>query len=337
MDDPMAPQSSPVPNSRVLSVVGALLALIASAASSTAQTNYPSRSVRIVVSFPAGSATDIVARLLADKLTQKWSVPVVVENVPGAAGQIGTGRVVRSAPDGYTLIVSPPAQLVTHAALYKSLTYDPAQLVPVALLAQVPYGLTVRRHPALATIKDFIAFARSNPGKLTYASQGVGSTSHLTTKLFEKLAGIQMLHIPYRGSAPALTDIVAGNIDAMFDNVGNSLPLFLDSRLQIIAIADNQRVRSLPNVPTLQEAGFSGFRSITWFALAAPPKTPKELAGKINADVVEILGRVDVRLRLEELELSPAPMNPTDTEAYIKQEHELWGGVIKDANVQGEP
>ncbi len=316
MDDPMAPQSSPVPNLRVLSVVGALLALIASAASSTAQTNYPSRSVQIVVSFPAGSATDIVARLLADKLTQKWSVPVVVENVPGAAGQIGTGRVVRSAPDGYTLIVSPPAQLVTHAALYKSLTYDPAQLVPVALLAQVPYGLTVRRHPALATIKDFIAFARSNPGKLTYASQGVGSTSHLTTKLFEKLAGIQMLHIPYRGSAPALTDIVAGNIDAMFDNVGNSLPLFLDSRLQIIAIADNQRVRSLPNVPTLQEAGFSGFRSITWFALAAPPKTPKELAGKINADVVEILGRVDVRLRLEELELSPAPMNPTDTEAY---------------------
>ena len=139
--------------------------------------------------------------------------------------------------DGYTLIVSPPAQLVYRAALYKSLTYDPAQLVPVALLAQVPYGLTVRRHPALATIKDFIAFARSNPGKLTYASQGVGSTSHLTTKLFEKLAGIQMLHIPYRGSAPALTDIVAGNIDAMFDNVGDSLPLFLDSRLQIIAIA----------------------------------------------------------------------------------------------------
>ena len=232
--------------------------LAASMLTSAAQPNYPSRSVRIVVSFPAGSATDIVARLLADRLTQKWSVPVVVENVPGAAGQIGTGRVVRSAPDGYTLIVSPPAQLVTHGALYKSLPYDPALLMPVALLAQVPYGLTVRKTPALATVKDFIAFAKANPGKLTYASQGVGSTSHLTTKLFEKLAGIQMLHIPYRGSAPALTDIVAGNIDAMFDNVGNSLPLFKDGRLQIIAIADRDRVRSLPNVPTLHRVGISG-------------------------------------------------------------------------------
>jgi tripartite-type tricarboxylate transporter receptor subunit TctC len=244
---------------------------------------------------------------------------------------------VRSAPDGYTLIVSPPAQLVTHGALYKSLPYDPALLMPVALLAQVPYGLTVRKDPALATVKDFVAFARTNPGKLTYASQGVGSTSHLTTKLFEKLAGIQMLHVPYRGSAPALTDIVAGNIDAMFDNVGNSLPLFIDGRLRIITIADRNRIRSLPNVPTLHESGFPGFRSITWFALAAPPKTSKELIGKVNADVVEILGRSDVRLRLEELELAPTPMSPADTEAYIKQEFELWGGVIKDANVQGEP
>lgn len=321
---------------RILAVAGATLMLVGSVLTSAAQSSYPSRSVRIVVSFPAGSATDIVARLLADRLTQKWNVPVVVENVPGAAGQIGTGRVVRSAADGHTLIVSPPAQLVTHAALYKSLTYDPAQLVPVALLAQVPYGLTVRKHPALATIKDFIEFARANPGKLTYASQGVGSTSHLTTKLFEKLAGIQMLHVPYRGSAPALTDIVAGNIDAMFDNIGNSLPLFVDNRLQIIAVADNDRVRSLPNVPTFHESGFPGFRSITWFALAAPPKTSKEMIGKINADVVEILGRADVRLRLEELELSPAPMSPSDTDAYIRQEHDLWAGVIRDANVQGE-
>jgi tripartite-type tricarboxylate transporter receptor subunit TctC len=322
---------------RMLAAAGAALMLAASTLTCTAQPKYPSRAVRIVVSFPAGSATDIVARLIADRLTQKWSVPVVVENVPGAAGQIGTGRVVRSAPDGYTLIVSPPAQLVTHGALYKSLPYDPALLVPVALLAQVPYGLTVRKDPALATVKDFIAFARANPGKLTYASQGVGSTSHLTTKLFEKLAGIQMLHVPYRGSAPALTDIVAGNIDAMFDNVGNSLPLFMDGRLQIIALADRNRIRSLPNVPTFHESGFPGFRSITWFALAAPPKTSNELVGRINADVVDILSRSDVRLRLEELALAPAPMSPADTEVYIKQEFELWRGVIKDANVQGEP
>ncbi len=322
---------------RMLAAAAATLLLAVSVLTSDAQPSYPSRSVRIVVSFPAGSATDIVARLLADRLTQKWNVPVVVENVPGAAGQIGTGRVVRSAPDGYTLIVSPPAQLVTHAALYKSLTYDPAQLMPVALLAQVPYGLTVRKNPALATIKDFIAFAKANPGKLTYASQGVGSTSHLTTKLFEKLAGIQMLHVPYRGSAPALTDIVAGNIDAMFDNIGNSLPLFVGNRLQIIAVADRDRVRSLPNVRTLHETGFPGFRSITWFALAAPPKTSRELIEKLNADVVEILGRPDVRLRLEELALSPTPMSSADTKRYIQQEHELWGGVIKDANVQGEP
>jgi tripartite-type tricarboxylate transporter receptor subunit TctC len=301
-----------------------------------AQVQFPSRTVRLVVSFPPGSATDLVARLLADRLGRTWAVPVVVETITGAAGQIGTGRVARAEPDGYTLIVSPPAQIVTHGLLYKNLSYDPTQFVPIALLAQVPYGLTVRKDPALATVRDFVAYGKAHRGKLTYATQGVGSTSHLTTKLFEKRAGIEMLHVPYRGSAPALTDIVAGTIDSMFDNLGNSLPLHNDGRLQIIAVADTVRARSLPNVPTFSEAGFPGFRSITWFALAAPPKTPNALVMKINADVLQILAEREVQDRLRELELAPAGMTVANTETFIREETALWSTVIRDANVQNE-
>jgi tripartite-type tricarboxylate transporter receptor subunit TctC len=309
---------------------------LAGLAPCVAQTDFPSRTVRLVVAFPAGSATDIIGRLLADRLSRNWRVPVVVENVAGAAGQIGTGRVARAEPDGYMLIVSPPAQLVTHGALYKNLSYDPAQLVPIALLAQVPYGLTVRKDPALGTVKDFVTYAKSHPGKLTYATQGVGSTSHLTTKLFEHLAGIDMLHVTYRGSAPALTDLVAGTIDSMFDNIGNSFALHNEGRVKILAIADNSRAASLPNVPTFSEIGLSNFRSITWFALAAPPKTAASLAAKINADVLDVLSQREVQDRLRQLELAAAGMNVRDTEAFIKDEARVWGNVIREANVQGE-
>ena len=301
-----------------------------------AQVEFPARTVRLIVSFPAGSATDLMGRLLADRLSRRWGVSVVVENVTGAAGQIGTGRVARADPDGYTLIVSPPAQLVTHGVLYKNLNYDPADFIPIVLLAQVPYGLTVRKDPRLATVKDFVDFARAHPGKLTYATQGVGSTSHLTTKLFETRAKIELLHVPYRGSAPALNDLVAGTIDSMFDNLGNSMGLHNDGRVQIIAVADDRRASSLPNVPTFNEAGFPSFRSITWFALAAPPKTSRTLVEKINADVLSILSNQEVQDRLRALELAPLGMSVADTAAFIKDEAVLWAGVIRDAKVQGE-
>jgi tripartite-type tricarboxylate transporter receptor subunit TctC len=288
------------------------------------------------VSFPPGSTTDLVTRLLADRLNRKWDVPVVVENVSGAAGQIGTGRVFQATPDGYTLIVSPPAQLVTHGALYKTLSYDPTLFSPITILAHVPYALTVRKDAALTNTKDFVARAKANPGKLTYASQGVGSTSHLTTKLFEKLAGIEMLHVPYRGSVQAMTDIVAGNVDAIFDNVGNSLPLHSDGRIRIIALADAKRLPSLPDVPTFEEAGFPGFRSSTWFALAAPPKTPDGLIAKINADVLDILQQQYVKDKLREWQLTPEGSSPADTAKFLRDETVLWNKVIKDASVEPE-
>ena len=321
---------------RLIPALTAFFLLVAGSAPSVAQTDFPSRTVRLVVSFPAGSATDIIGRLLADRLSRTWRVSVVVENVSGAAGQIGTSRVARAEPDGYTLIVSPPAQLVTHGTLYKNLSYDPTQLVPIALLAQVPYGFTVRKDPAFGTVQDFVASAKSHPGKLTYATQGVGSTSHLTTKLFEKLAGIEMLHVTYRGSAPALNDLVAGTIDSMFDNIGNSLALHNEGRVQILAVADNARAPSLPEVPTFSEVGFPDFRSITWFALAAPPKMSASLASKINADVLDVLSQREVQEKLRQLELTPAGLNVSDTEAFLKEEATVWGKVIRDASVQGE-
>ena len=307
---------------------------IAGSTSGVAQTGFPSHTVRLVVSFPAGSATDIIGRLLADRLGRKWHVSVVVENITGAAGQIGTGRVARAEPDGYTLIVSPPAQLVTHGALYKNLSYDPTQLVPIALLAQVPYGLTVRKDPALATVKDFVAYAKSHPGKLTYASQGVGSTSHLTTKLFEKLAGIEMLHVPYRGSAPAMNDLVAGTID--FDvRKYWEFPRAAQRRPGADPCGRGQRARPLP--PERANIQRGGFSRLSVDHLVCTRRAAQN-AGELGLENQCRCARYSFAAR------SPGQIAPTRThsrrheqsgyEAFIKEEAMVWGKVIRDASVQ---
>ena len=253
-----------------LLLIGWLLAALCGGASA-AEDGYPSRLVKVIVPFPPGSTLDALARIVTDQLAQRWGQPVIIENISGGGGNIGTDRFARSPPDGYTLMLSPPGPLTINPFLYGDGAYDPAKFVPITLLARVPNVLIVRNSLGAMSVADLVALARANPGKLTYASQGVGSTAFLTAKLFETRADVRMAHVPYRGAGPALTDIVAGHVDMMFDTLVTSLPWHRAGSARIVAIANAQRSSALPNVPTFAESGMPDFRSITWFGGVAPP------------------------------------------------------------------
>lgn len=298
-----------------------------------AQDTYPSRLVKIVVPSAPGSTTDILARLIADQLNQKWGKPVVVENISGGAMNVGAEHVARAAPDGYTLMVAPPAPIALNHLMYRSLAYDPRQFVAVAALVKVPNVLDVRKDLPVNSIKELIAYAKANPGKLTYASQGVGSTAHLSASQLEVLAGIKMVHVPYRGAQPALNDLVAGHVDLFFDTIATSVPLHRAGKIKILAVASAERSEALPEMPTIAESGLPGFRSVTWFGLVAPPATPAALATKINHDVIEGLSKPDVRDKLRALHLELIGGTPADAVRFFGDEAALWGKVIKESKI----
>jgi tripartite-type tricarboxylate transporter receptor subunit TctC len=299
-----------------------------------AQEPYPSRTVKIVVPAAPGSTTDTLARLIADQLAQKWGKPTIVENIPGGAMNIGATAVARAAPDGYTMMVAPPAPLSFSHLLYKDLAFEPAKFVPVTMLAKIPNVLVVRKELPAATLKELIDHAKANPGKLSYASQGVGSTAHLSAAQLEVLAGIKMVHVPYRGAQPALTDVVAGHVDMFFDTLATSVPLYRDGKVKLLGVADLQRAGAAPDVPTFSEAGVAGFKSITWFGLVAPPATPAALAERINRDTVDILRRPEVVDTLRKLSLEAGATSPADTTKFFAAEAALWSKVIKEAGIQ---
>src|SRR5947207_2899009 len=251
---------------------------------------WPSKPVRIVEPFPAGGSADLMPRIVAEKLSEKWGQPVIVDNRPGAAGNIGADAVFRADPDGYTLMSSPPPPLAINKLLYPKLTYDPDQFVPITVIGAIPNVLLVHPKVPAASVAELIAYAKANPGKLNYASQGSGTTSHLTAELFKSMAGgLQIAHIPYKGTAPALTDLLAGQVDMMCDNLGVSLPHVRSGKLKALAVASRKRFAGLPNVPALAET-LPGFESSAWFGVVAPPKTPGAIAEKISFSVMEILG-----------------------------------------------
>jgi len=316
-----------------------LLALVATAAcalgahTSVAQEPYPSRTVKIVIPSAPGSTTDTLARLVADQLGQKWGKTTIVENIAGGAMNIGAASVARAAPDGYTLFVAPPAPLSFSHLIYKDLGYDPAKFVPITLLAKIPNVLVVRKELPASSLRELIDYAKANPGKLSYASQGVGSTAHLSAAQLEVLAGIKMVHVPYRGAQPALTDVVAGHVDMFFDTLATSVPLYRDGKVKLLGVADLQRAATAPEVPTFSEAGLPGFKSITWFGLVAPPATPLALAEKINRDAVDILKRPEVGEMLRKLSLEAGATSPSDTTTFFAGEAALWSKVIKEAGI----
>ena len=238
-----------------------------------AQELFPSRLVKVIVPFPPGSTLDVLTRIMTDQLAQKWAQPVVVENISGGGGNIGTERFARSTPDGYTLLFAPPGPFTINPLIFKDVNFDPAKFVAISLMAKVPNVLLTKNDIGAGSVRELITLAKANPGKLTYASQGVGSTAFLAAKLLEARAGIAMVHVPYRGAGPALNDIVAGHVDMMFDTIVTSLPLHRAGKARIMAVANDERSRALPDVPTIAET-VPGFRSASWFAVAAPPDTP---------------------------------------------------------------
>ena len=310
----------------------ALAAMLAALPGAGAQ-DYPSRPVKIIVPFPAGGTADVMPRVIGEWLSRKWGQPVVVENRTGAAGNIGAEAVAKAEPDGYTLLSAPPPPLVINQNLYPKLGFDPTEFVPIVIMGRVPNALVINAKLPFNSVAELIAYAKANPGKLTSATQGNGTTSHLTSELFQLMADVKFQHVPYRGSAPALTDLVAGSVDLMFDNLGVSLPLVKSSQLKLLGVATPKRMASLPDVPTIAET-LPGFESAAWFAIVAPPKTPQAVVDKINADVNEALRQGDIVQRLTQLSAEPIGGTPQATAAYMREEIERWHKVIKAANVK---
>ena len=273
-----------------LAATGLALWLAAMAFGDAARADaWPVRAVKIIVPFPAGGTADAVPRLVGDWLSRKWGQPVVIENRTGAAGNIGAEAVFRAEPDGYTLLSAPPPPLVINQSLYPKLAFDPGKFEPIIVMAQVPNALIVNPASVKAsTLRELIGYLQQNPDKMTAATQGNGTTSHLTSELFQLMAKVKLRHIPYRGSAPALQGLVAGDVDLMFDNLGVSLALVEGGKLKLLAVASPRRLPSLPDVPTLAET-LPGFEAVAWYGIVAPPGTPKDIIDTINADVNEAL------------------------------------------------
>jgi tripartite-type tricarboxylate transporter receptor subunit TctC len=316
-----------------LFVTAAMASVLSTMPHPVAQEAFPTRGVRLIVPFAAGSILDTLARVVADGLSRKWRQPVVVENIAGSAGNAGTERFARSAPDGYTLLAAPPGPYTMNKLLFKEMSYDASTFTPISLLGTVPVGLVVRNDFPARTFEEFIEYVRKNPGKVSYASQGVGTTPFLIAKLVEARANVEMMHVPYRGSALAQTDLAAGHIDCFFDAISNALPVMQSGQARILAVTDSNRVPQLPDVPRIAEF-YPGFRAISWFALAAPAGAPPALAERISRDVAEILSTPSISAKLRETGLNTVGNTPQETAKFLAEEDLVWSKLVKDIDLK---
>lgn len=298
------------------------------------QADWPKQLVRIVVPFPAGGTSDALPRMIADILTQVWKQPVVIENRPGAGGNVGAEMVAVSQPDGYTLLAAPPPPIAINHNLYPKLGYDPTKLKPITIMGSATNVVDVSNKLGVSTVAELIAKAKANPGLINCANQGNGSTSHLTAALFENMAGVKFNHVPYRGTAPALADLVAGHVDLFFDNISQSLPQHRAGTLKMIGVCALERSPDVPDVPTVSEQGLKGFSAIAWYGMMAPPGTPDALIDKINRDVVAIIRSPDITRKFLDQAAQPIGNTPQEAAAFIASEEKLWAGVIKQAGVK---
>jgi tripartite-type tricarboxylate transporter receptor subunit TctC len=316
-----------------------LLAATLLAATSTgfAQTGFPSRPVTLVVPFAAGGGTDTGARILAQKLGQKWGQTVVVDNKGGAAGTIGADLVAKAKADGYTLLMGNIGTQAINPVLYKKLPYDADKaFAPVALVAELPLMMMVNPNVPAKTVKEFIAYAKANPGKLSYSTSGAGGSMHLAAELFKSQSETFVLHVPYRGGGPAVGDLIAGHVQLSFATVLEAIGHVKSGRVRVLAVTGSQRVSALPDVPTLAEAGLPGFNSISWIGLLAPGGTPRDVVDKISADVREVLATDEVKTKLIELGAAPAGSTPAQFQALISSDSKRYAKLIKDKNITAE-
>jgi tripartite-type tricarboxylate transporter receptor subunit TctC len=295
--------------------------------------DWPNRFVRLIVPFPPGGGTDAIARVVAGKLSDIWGQQMVVENRGGGATNIGTEAVVRSDPDGYTMLIT-SMPLAVNRFLFPSLNYDPLEdLAPVSLICEYPNIMAVPITSPARSVGDFIAYAKANRGKVTFASSGHGTSVHLSGELFKRMAGIEMLHVPYRGAGPALNDLLPGRVDVMFNNIGAVLPLIRGGKLRGLAVTTAKRTPAAPELPPIAEAGVPGFDVSSWYALFAPARTAPEVVRKMHADIVAALSDPVTRERLEQLGVVVVGSTPAELATFLRAEMHKWGPVIKEAGI----
>ena len=312
-----------------------LLVLLVAATQAFAQ-SYPSKPIRIVVPYPPGGFNDTLGRTLAAKFQEAWGEPVIVENKPGANTVIGSDSVAKSQPDGYTLLIVAFPFAVT-PSLLKAMPYDTLKdFQPVILAATSPNLLVVHPQVPIHTVKELIAAAKAKPQSLSYASTGNGSSNHISMELFKSLAGVDIVHIPYKGSAPAVTDLLGGQVQVMFDNVPNVLPHVKAGKLRALAVSGATRTPLAPDVPTVAEAGVPGYELTVWFGLVAPAATPREVVQKLNAESLRILAMPDVRERFLAQGVEPQGSTPEQFAEHIRSQMAKWSKVVRDAGVKAE-
>jgi tripartite-type tricarboxylate transporter receptor subunit TctC len=298
--------------------------------------DWPVRPVRVVVPFTPGGSTDITARLVSNRLQEVWGQSVVVENKPGAGGNIAADMVAHSDPDGYTVFIVGPG-LATNQFLYPSLSYDPVgDFAPVTLLITQPNLMCVPNSSPAKSVKEFIAYCNENKGKVTYASSGNGTTLHLSGELFKRMAKVEMTHIPYRGGAPAINDLIPGRVDVIFDNMPSILSHVKAGSLRGLAVTTKDRVAVVADIPTIAESGVPGFDVFSWFGFFVPAKTPRDIVARINADTNAALAHASVKSRFEELGATPKGSTPAELAAFLKSEIDKWGPVIQEAKIRVE-
>jgi tripartite-type tricarboxylate transporter receptor subunit TctC len=318
---------------RLVLTAAAALLLATTHAGAQSAADYPNKPVKVVVTVPAGGGVDTVTRIITERLRQVLGQPFVIENKGGAGGNIAAESVFTADADGYTLMSSQPAPITTNATLYKHLNFDPTQFVPVALMSSAPNVLLVKNDFPAKTAQEFMAYVKAHPDKLNYASQGPGTTSHLTAALFNKLAGTKMTHVPYKGTAPALNDLVAGHVDLIFMQLEAAIKLHQNGKARILAVTTEKRVPSLPDIPTMGEVGLKNFISDTWNAICAPPKTPPAIVAKLNKAVNDVLKMPEVQQQYHKLNLQPGGGTPDDLAKRIKDDTSRWGAVIREAKI----
>ncbi len=321
--------------SAVLTILGSTFAAATARAEETAA-NFPDHPIRVIVSVPAGGGVDAVTRLVTERMRGPLGQPLAVENKAGAGGSLAADTVFHAEPDGYTLLASQPAPITTNPFLYKSLNYDPTQLTPIAILSHVANVLLVRPDFPSRTVQELIAYAKANPGKLNYASQGIGTTSHLTAALFETITETKLVHVPYKGTAPALNDLIASHVDLMFTEIATSLPLHEAGTARILAVATKERIPAIADVPTLDESGVHGCESDTWNALTGPPKMPAAIIDKLNAAVNAAMRDPQLLAHFEQLNLRPGGGTPAEMKAFVSEETRKWSDVIRAAGIKAE-
>ncbi|MBR1209444.1 tripartite tricarboxylate transporter substrate binding protein [Bradyrhizobium sp. JYMT SZCCT0180] len=298
---------------------------------------WPTRPVKLVVPFAAGGTTDILARVVAAKVSEEFGQQFIVENKTGAGGNIAAEFVAKAEPDGYTFVVGTPGTHAINQFVFKNMNYDQARdIAPVIIIARVPNLCSVTNSLPVKSVAELIAYAKSKPGELFYGTPGLGSTAHVSTELFKSMTGVEMTHVPYKGSAPALTDLIAGRVQLTIDNLPASQPFAESNSIRPLAVSSARRWPGLPDLPTIAEAGVPGYEAASWFTIGAPAKTSKEIIDRLNASVDKFLKTEDGIARLRKLGAEPAGGSPADMQAYVLAETEKWGKVAKFAGIKPE-